>query len=73
MVTFLQERLCRAIGDAADIAVVDSPLELPPLVETMYWHPRATSDPAHRWLRERIAALARDIFDIVVDGQSVIV
>jgi DNA-binding transcriptional LysR family regulator len=59
MVTFLQERLCRAIGDAADIAIVDSPLELPPLVETMYWHPRATSDPAHHWLRRRIAALAK--------------
>jgi LysR family nod box-dependent transcriptional activator len=61
MVTFLQERLCRAIGDAADIAILGSPLKLPPLVETMYWHPRATSDPAHRWLRERIVALTGDL------------
>jgi LysR family nod box-dependent transcriptional activator len=61
MVAFLQERLCEAIGDAADIAIVDPPLELPTLDETMYWHPRATSDPAHRWLRERILALAASI------------
>jgi DNA-binding transcriptional LysR family regulator len=28
-------------------------LEFPsdPFTEAMFWHPRLTSDPAHRWLR----------------------
>jgi hypothetical protein len=27
----------------------------------MYWHPRSAGDPAHRWLRERLVALATDL------------
>lgn len=31
------------------------PLALPEYAVTMMWHPRFTSDPAHRWLRDLIA------------------
>jgi DNA-binding transcriptional LysR family regulator len=61
MVTFLQERLVRELADAASIRAVEPPIALPPLVEAMCWHPRAANDPAHRWLRERIALLATEL------------
>jgi DNA-binding transcriptional LysR family regulator len=58
MVTFLQDRLVRELADAAAIRAVEPPVPLPPLVEVMCWHPRASNDPAQSWLRERIARLA---------------
>ncbi len=61
MVTFLQERLVRELSDAAAIRAVESPAPLPPLVEAMCWHPRAARDPAHVWLRDRIARLAAEL------------
>src|SRR3954447_5939741 len=41
-----------------DIRVLEAPIEFPPLVETLWWHPRATADPAHAWLRTRIGEVA---------------
>ncbi|MCX4745887.1 LysR family transcriptional regulator [Kitasatospora sp. NBC_01287] len=32
------------------------PLDVPPLDVGMAWHPRNTSDPAHRWFRDQIRA-----------------
>jgi DNA-binding transcriptional LysR family regulator len=61
LLAFLQERLVRELGDAAGIRALEPPVELPPLVEAMWWHPRATGDPAHSWLRERIGRLAREV------------
>jgi DNA-binding transcriptional LysR family regulator len=61
LVTFLQERLARELRAAAAVRIVEPPVALAPLVERMSWHPRATNDPAHRWLRERIATLAASL------------
>jgi DNA-binding transcriptional LysR family regulator len=61
MLTFLQERLVRELADAAAIRAVEPPVELPRLVEAMCWHPRASGDPGHVWLRERIARLAAEL------------
>jgi DNA-binding transcriptional LysR family regulator len=61
MVAFLQERLARELRTAAALRIVEPPVPLAPLVERLSWHPRATNDPAHRWLRERIATLARSL------------
>ncbi|MEJ3658019.1 LysR family transcriptional regulator [Actinomycetes bacterium KLBMP 9759] len=35
------------------------PLDLPPVVIGMAWHPRTDADPAQRWFRDRIRAAAR--------------
>jgi DNA-binding transcriptional LysR family regulator len=58
LVTFLQERLIRELAETAAIRAVEPPVPLPPLVEAICWHPRAANDPAHVWLRDRIARLA---------------
>ncbi len=36
------------------------PLELPPLVVGMAWHPRFDADGAHRWLRDCVRSAVRD-------------
>lgn len=36
------------------------PVDLPPLEAMISWHRRHDTDLAHRWLRERVAALLRD-------------
>ncbi|MGV9675552.1 LysR family transcriptional regulator [Nocardia sp. NPDC003482] len=51
-------RLVRHFADSAGIRWVEPPFALDPITEAMFWAPRADSDPAHRWLRDRIAAAA---------------
>jgi len=57
-ITFVQERLARRFATPEQLRIMEPPLTIPPLVETITWHPRATNDPAHRWLRTRILEIA---------------
>lgn len=61
MVSLVLERGVTAFGDGIDVTLRTSPIALPELVETMYWHPRHDADPAHRWLRGVIASVAADL------------
>jgi DNA-binding transcriptional LysR family regulator len=61
LVAMLHERLARALQQAAELRILEPPLPLKPITETMFWHPRSEDDPAHRWLREEIAAMAASI------------
>jgi DNA-binding transcriptional LysR family regulator len=58
LVSFVQSRLAALFADLAELRVVPAPIDMPPLLETLTWHPRSTSDPGHRWLREQLAAAA---------------
>ncbi|MBN3786213.1 LysR family transcriptional regulator [Burkholderia sp. Ac-20353] len=53
LVAMLPERLVR---DAPALRIVDAPVEVPGYEMSMLWHERSHRDPAHRWLRETIAA-----------------
>ncbi|WP_445152150.1 LysR family transcriptional regulator [Baekduia sp. Peel2402] len=57
-VTFIQRRLADLLAESAELRVVSPPFEIPPLLETLTWHPRSTTDPGHRWLRKQIVAAA---------------
>jgi DNA-binding transcriptional LysR family regulator len=61
MVTMLQERLMAAIGAGHGLQIARPPLALDPIIERAYWHPRSEADPAHRWLRARLAAAAGEL------------
>jgi LysR family transcriptional regulator, nod-box dependent transcriptional activator len=58
-VTFIQRRLADLLAETAELRVVAPPFEIPPLLETLTWHPRSTTDPGHRWLRKQIVAAAQ--------------
>ncbi|MBN3777562.1 LysR family transcriptional regulator [Burkholderia sp. Ac-20345] len=53
LVAMLPERLVR---DVPALRVVEAPVEVPGYEMSMLWHERVHRDPAHRWLRETIAA-----------------
>ncbi len=57
-ITFIQERLARRLAASAELRLLTPPFESPVLVETMAWHPRSDNEPAHRWLRTRLRAVA---------------
>ena len=58
---FVHERLVAASHLRRDLKILDTPIKLAPIVETMYWHPVLHSDPAHQWLRERLVTLAGNL------------
>ncbi|BFV60968.1 LysR family transcriptional regulator [Kitasatospora sp. CMC57] len=47
----------RGLTDALGLTLFEIPLELPPLLFGLAWHPRHDADPAHAWLRGRIREL----------------
>jgi DNA-binding transcriptional LysR family regulator len=58
LVSLLQERLARRFQEYAGLRILEPPVPLRPAVVAMYWSPRHSEDPAHRWLRERIVEVA---------------
>ncbi|UHQ22804.1 LysR family transcriptional regulator [Lysobacter sp. 5GHs7-4] len=53
LVAMLPSRLVRG---ASGLRVHEAPLDIPGFELSMLWHERSHRDPAHRWLREHIAA-----------------
>ena len=45
----------------ADVRFLEPPMDLPPITEMLWWNPRRTMDPAHAWLRARIAEIAAEL------------
>lgn len=56
MVAMLPERLARQMGNSR---VVEAPVDVPGYEMAMLWHERLHRDPAHRWLRDHVAAAVR--------------
>jgi len=61
LVTLIPKRAETFLRRIGDIRVLESPVELPGLVETLWWHSRFTADPAHTWLRTRIGEVANTL------------
>jgi DNA-binding transcriptional LysR family regulator len=61
MITLVLERLGRRLQEAANIRLVEPPIPLQSITETMYWHPRRGDDPSHRWLREQLIEASREL------------
>ncbi len=60
LVSLVLERAARRLP-TTNIRNLEPPLALPEIHEAMYWHPRHTTDPGHRWLRERLQATATEL------------
>ncbi|WP_099042450.1 LysR family transcriptional regulator [Mycobacterium neglectum] len=58
---FVQRRLLRQSHVGEDLRTLNTPLQIDPIVQHLYWHPVMERDPAHHWLRERITAAAGNI------------
>jgi DNA-binding transcriptional LysR family regulator len=60
-VTLVPRRLGERLRTAADIRLVELPLDVPPLREKLIWSPRYTASPAHAWFRARVAEIAQTL------------
>lgn len=59
--TVIHERLGQLLAPRFGLRLLELPVEIPPLTECMLWTQRSNDDPAHRWLRAQIRALAADM------------
>jgi DNA-binding transcriptional LysR family regulator len=53
-------RVLEAYRDVLGIQIFDPPLEIASVPITLLWHESTHVDPAHQWMRERIARAYRD-------------
>lgn len=60
-IAMLHERLAQTVREIARIVVYEPPVPLRPITQTLFWHPRRTDDPAHRWLRNLLISVAQDV------------
>src|SRR6266576_1378297 len=61
LVAVVPERAAGHLRRTADVRFLDPPIDLPPITEMLWWNPRRTTDPAHAWLRARIAEIAAEL------------
>ncbi|HEY3907333.1 MAG TPA: LysR family transcriptional regulator [Streptosporangiaceae bacterium] len=61
LLTIVHRKVAAELAGPADCRLVEIPFDLGTITQTMFWHPRLDSDPAHRWLRERIRGLVAGI------------
>lgn len=64
LICTLPARIAQATAAHHGLAVLEPPVEIPAFEVAMFWHPRRESDPAVRWLRDRLrdaAAALREL------------
>ncbi|MGB3051388.1 MAG: LysR family transcriptional regulator [Polyangiales bacterium] len=54
LVATVPRQLLSAPVDFDGVVTLEAPRELPAVVDSLWWHPRFDSDPAHQWLRDRV-------------------
>ena len=59
LVAILPERFSRAQAGRFGLAIRPPPLAVPGYTLSIVWHQRTAHDTAHRWLRERLLAIAK--------------
>jgi DNA-binding transcriptional LysR family regulator len=58
LVTLIPLLWGRRLAAAAGLRLLEPPMPLPYVTETIFWTERHEDDPAHRWLRERLREVA---------------
>jgi LysR family transcriptional regulator, nod-box dependent transcriptional activator len=61
LVALVPERAAGHLRRAAAVRFLEPPLHVPSITEMLWWNPRHASDPAHGWLRARIAEIAAEL------------
>ena len=62
MLTVLPRHFVNVTGIADELVLQDLPFSVPTVHVDAVWHHRLDADPAHRWLRETLHALAAQVF-----------
>ena len=67
-IAVVHERLARRLQSLGDFKILELEFETEPITEAIYWHPRLTLDPGHRWLRELLVRSAAEIGNLTSAG-----
>lgn len=59
-----------AIRADPSLRVFTLPFETPAITISALWHPRLAADPAHRWFREKLVELCREIRPVMPEGMT---
>lgn len=57
LIATLPSSVVKTLGKAAGTVTLETPLPLPTLTVSLYWHERHHRDPAHAWVRQFIASM----------------
>jgi DNA-binding transcriptional LysR family regulator len=60
-IALMQERLVARFTDGLGLKVLEPPIRLEPIIETLWWHEDHDHDPAHAWLRRVVAEAAQTL------------
>jgi LysR family nod box-dependent transcriptional activator len=60
LIATMQTRLAKDSAQRLPIRVLAPPIAMPVLRACLQWHRYQTTDPAHRWLREQLMAVAQE-------------
>lgn len=61
LVATVQRKLADQIADPAKVRVIEPPINLGLLKETLIWHKRSDDDPGHIWLRDLMSEAAAEL------------
>lgn len=61
MVSLIYENLGRLVADEVQLRLLEPPVALAPVHETMVWAPRHDHDPGLAWLRDRLLRLVEEL------------
>jgi DNA-binding transcriptional LysR family regulator len=61
LVITLPERMARLLADGLGLAVFETPVALPTFATYAGWHEAQQRDPVHRWLRDQVVAVAKEV------------
>jgi DNA-binding transcriptional LysR family regulator len=64
----LPRLVCRHLAKDARLKVIPAPVDLGTFPVELGWHVRYRDDPAHRWLRSTIVAMAKELSGSVAEG-----
>lgn len=60
-VALLQRRLADRVHPDVGVRALPCPVDVGPLVESIWWHPMYDDDPEHRYLRDQITGVAAEL------------
>ena len=61
LIATVSERMIKSSAPHLGLQVLDPPLRLPETRINMFWHQRTHKDSRHRWFRQQISAIAREL------------
>ncbi|MFO0744100.1 MAG: LysR family transcriptional regulator [Myxococcota bacterium] len=61
LIVTIAERLAKAFAERLPLAIYEPPLALPRFAIHVMWHERTQRDPAHKWLRDLVVEVTREI------------